>query len=100
MMTVPHLCGEFTLSERDAMMTTSCTLMEPLAAKGDTTAMIRLADCYRRGFGVTVDLPRAFKLFLQAARMGRLNACNSVALRYGTCTLTHRSVGVVQAAFI
>ena len=46
----------------------------PLAARGDADAMFNLAQAYRLGKGVAVDLPEAMSFYTRAANAGHIDA--------------------------
>ena len=49
-------------------------IWRPLAAKGEPDAMFNLAQAYRLGKGVAVDLPEALSLYTHAANAGHVDA--------------------------
>lgn len=49
-------------------------IWRPLAAKGDADAMFNLAQAYRLGKGVAVDLPEAMSFYTRAANAGHVDA--------------------------
>ncbi len=51
-----------------------------LAAQGDADAAFNLAQAYRLGKGVPIDLTRAQALFMQAARKGHVDAATTLGL--------------------
>jgi TPR repeat protein len=89
----PLECGVFTSEERDQGMQQSCIKLMDMVRQGDTIAMMRLADCSRQRYIKDPNGDQGFHLYHLAARMGRLNACNSVALRYGW-NFNHCTLGI------
>lgn len=61
---------------------TARTIWEELAAKGNTTAMINLANLFQQGQGVTEDQKQAMKLVQQAAELGDARAQYELGIAY------------------
>lgn len=59
---------------------TAVAIWRPLAAKGDADAQFNLAQAYKLGRGVPVDLARTQRLYEQAARQGHVDAQTSLGL--------------------
>lgn len=57
-------------------------IWEELAAKGNTTAMINLANLFQQGQGVSEDQKRALELVLQAAELGDARAQYEIGIAY------------------
>lgn len=67
-------------------------IWEELAAKGNTTAIINLANMFEQGQGVTEDRKQAFTFRLQAAELGDARAQHEVGLAYEKGTLVPRDI--------
>jgi len=48
------------------------------AAQGDTDAEVHLGDCYRKGRGVTRDIPKAIEWYTKAAEKVDTEAAESL----------------------
>lgn len=57
-------------------------IWEELAAKGNTTAMINLANLFQQGQGVTEDQKKGTELVLQAAEAGDARAQYEIGIAY------------------
>lgn len=57
-------------------------IWEELAAKGNTTAMINLANLFQQGQGVTEDQKKATELLRQAAQAGDARAQYEIGIAY------------------
>ena len=60
----------------------SISALEKLIEKGNSEAIVSLADAYQNGDEVTQDLTRAIELFHTAARAGSSTACRNLAYMY------------------
>lgn len=65
------------------LMAQSAQILQQKADKGDTQAMVQLADCYYYGNnGVEQNLRKAFELYKKASELGNTDANLDVAMYY------------------
>ena len=67
-------------------------IWEGLAAKGNTTAMINLANLFQQGQGVTEDQKKATALVLQAAEAGDARAQYEIGIAYERGATVERDI--------
>ena len=60
-------------------------LFQQASDLGDTNAMVNLAVCYSKGYGVSQDKKKAFELYQRAADMGNTKAISSCCVMSGDC---------------
>ncbi|MEM1044684.1 MAG: tetratricopeptide repeat protein [Pseudomonadota bacterium] len=68
------------------------TIWEGLAAKGNTTALINLANMFQQGQGVGEDQQRALALVTQAAELGDKRAQYELGTAYESGTVLERDI--------
>ena len=71
---------------------TARQLWEELAAKGNTTALVNLANLFQQGQGVTEDQKRAMSYVIKAAKLGDARAQYELGIAHEKGTVIERDI--------
>lgn len=71
---------------------TARRMWEELAAKGNTTALVNLANLFQQGQGVTEDQKRAMSYVIKAAELGDARAQYELGIAYEKGTVVGRDI--------
>ena len=63
----------------------ACALFGQAAEGGHVSAMVGLATCYEKGYGIQENYAKALAWYEKAARENSLRACEGLARIYATC---------------